>query len=109
MTSECGKNQKVGHEAQRSVSDDPTTVDNDLLLLRHPAHRIYLLLDTLLVLHFAIPVRRLARGYIFAISIGKLENGASNVAIQAFSTLFYFSVSFLKTGTSVGTFLRTCK
>ena len=96
MTSKCGKNQKVGHEAQRRVSDDPTSVDNDLLL-RHPAHRIYLLLDTLLVLHFAIPVRRLARGYIFAISISKLENGASNVAIQAFSTLFYFSVSFLKT------------
>lgn len=67
MTSKCGKNQKVGHEAQRRVSDDPTSVDNDLLLLRHPAHRIYLLLDTLLVLHFAIPVRRLARGYIFAI------------------------------------------
>ena len=109
MTSKCGKNQKVGHEAQRSVSDDPTTVDNDLLLLRHPPHRIYLLLDTLLVLHFAIPVRRLARGYIFAISIFKLENGASNVAIQAFSTLFYFSVSFLKTGTSVRTFLGTCK
>ena len=45
-----------------------------------------LLTSTFLVLNFAI----LARQY-FAILIDKYEKGALNFAIQAFSTLFYFS------------------
>ena len=33
------------------------------------------------------------RGFIFAISIGGIEKGTLNFAIQAFSTSFYFSLS----------------